>query len=1406
MPCDLVGCVGDGVDTSVGAYTFQDADLLFPSGLFGLEMARVYRSDRTEAGWLGAGWVTVYDTTLTDSAGEVTLTAPAGLAPRWQPEAPAGWAVSGDPKLSNTASGMELTWPTGEHWSFAATGSLMQMTSPFGQTVDIERTNGVPRVIRSSQGQSLTFTSLNGRVVNATATDGRSVSFEYSDRLLTRVTAPGGSTTYAYNADKLMTVRVGLDGTTTNGYDNGVVTGQVQMSGTRIALAYTGDRTTVTSPEALIYEHDSRGRLLKVASGDQPVTVRTYDTSGLLAQASDFVQPGQQLVRSLQRTYEKGRVTSETVNGTTTDIGYDGSGRVRTVSTAGEVTAFGYSDDSPLPTTVTSPAGGRTEVAYDHGFVMSVIDPNGTVTTTARDLVGNPTSRVTGDQEAWAYVYDAEGNITSTTSPSGSVWSATWGPRSKLLAEIDPLGRASVYRYDTAGRLVAEQLPGQPPRTLIYSASGQLAQETSSDGQVTRYEYDSTNALTAVIKPGERVWRTSTAADPSGGYRVTTTAPDGTYVVARLDSLGREVQRDSYEADSEVVERQQRTFTYNLEASTVTTRGTSRLESTTTYDALGHVTALADTIDGQPINDVRYTYENGLIIEAANGPDTATYTYDQAGVLAQVVAGTETWEAGYRAGQLTSTSHNGTTKTIAYDRDGRANSFTDPSGVTTQWTFDAAGRPTARSIGDATARFDWSVGDRLTNYHAPDGSTWAWTYDDAGRLVQADEPGGATTTYTYTLGAVTDIRSKGGGHDRHDTFEYDARGNVRVADTQAGKHQYTHDATGRVASIDGKESWTYDAAGRVLEVAVGSDAFQLAYDAQGRITKIADPNNSLQATWSATGLTNIDVTNHDPLSIGTDTQGRLASVQWDNKHAVDVTWSATGDSFSVAQRGKDSQQTYHLTDGLLSGFKDNSVDVSATYQPNGYLDTLSLAGNDTQTGQIKFDHLGRPATLVTANATSTIAYDTQGRVSAVLTSPGDKAPKQTLVTYENGERQIEGDKEIIDSLFTPDGALRTPLPSSLANPLSATSSNQDIAGSAAVAPTQLLVAPEPHPFDDVEQSISSATPHTSSPIGVKDLHRLAQQMVTAQVADLAPTVHLNASQSLLIPIIEPDNGNVVTYNPFVDAAPSGLTLGLLNKQAGGGDSLFQRAKDAVVDIVGGAYNLAADVAHFIISNPIARLVLTTGAFAVSIAACAPPAVAACVPLAAIAVTMIVGAGVQSIASSLPAAFRSCSGAQLAQCGLAVAETAIAIGAALTAVRVGASLVEIYQTRQALAAAVTAGEGIANASSQVGTAKSELLAALRFDRIVSREVDVIADGTLARIDLVNKTLFGRYRLIEVKNGSAARFTTNQQIVYPMLRSTGASMPNGILNNGSPQMIAATAIEVQHWGTRLHLSVP
>ena len=1402
--CDIAGCVGDGINTSDGAYQFSTADLLFPSGLFAVQLTRVYRSSRATVGWFGQGWATVYDTTLARHDGVWTLDAPAGFYPLWSTEAPAGWTVTGQPLISVGDGGAELTWPTGERWHFDATGALVMLTSPYGQSVEIDRVDGLPTSIVSSQGPRLEFTSENGRITTATVDDGRQVSYTYANSELVAVNAPGLRESFRYNSDGLLLERSTPIGTTHVGYEAGRAADQSLPSGEHITIAYDQRATTVVGTTTMRFLHDDAGRLIHASTGDLTVAERQFDDQGFLVEAIDYVQPGDQVLHHLRRVYdERGNVVQEIENGTSTDIDYDTLGRVTRIQREGEATTFEYVDGTPLPAAVTSPGRGRDELQYRDGFVSQVIDATGAQTTITRDALGNPTSRSTASGSEWSYTFDAEGNITSTTSPSRRVWTAEWTARSQLVAERDPLGRVTSYTYDNAGRLVVEVLPGGDTRRRSYNDAGLLVEETDASGQATRYEYDSNRHISTMVEPGERSWRTTTRDESQGGATVTVTAPDGTYTVSRMDSIGREIDRRSYEADGSLVEQRLRTFEFDRSRIVTTIRGSSRLESTSTYDSLGRLVGTVDTLDGHPLSSTSYTFENGRLAAAASGSDEVRYSYDAAGRIVEVRTGDDRWTGTYRAGQLVATAHNGATTAIRYDADGRADAFDDESGTTTQWAFDDGDRPVARSVGSTIARFDWSVADQLLAYHSPDGGRWAYEYDDGGRLVRSEEPGDITTTYEYGLDGVTRIESSGAGHDRDDRFEYDANGRLQQAKTGQGTFNYSYDATGRVVAINA-ENWTYDAAGRLSAVTSGSNAYELAYDQAGHLVTITDGDHSLHATWTSGGLSGVDVSNRDSLHIGTDADGRLVSVSWDDDTAVDISWS--GQSFTVQQRGAEAGQSYEVSDGVLTGYSSDGLRIDSHQQQSGYLAALNLATDRDGAGTITFDALGRPATLVANDSTSTITYDTQGRASSVLTSRPGEAPEQTTVTYGEDGRGIEGDKHLVERLFAEDGSLRTPLPSSLGNPVSATNDSSDLAAASLSVGAQILVAPEPRPLDEISAAVVAATPDVITPVGVKDLGNLAEQMIVAEVSRLAPRFRVNGAVTVTVPVIDPGTGGAADFNPYLDASPSGLVLGLLAEESGGGGSLLSRAIDTVTDIVGGVVEFVRDTVEFIIGNPLARLVLSAGTFALAIAACSPQAVAACLPVASIAVTLMAGDAAITVSSSVPAAVQSCSKAELIQCGLALAETAIAVGVAATAVHLGNSIFGVLRARQALAWAVRSGQATSLASGNLGTARSELLAALRVERIAAQEVDVIADGTRARIDLVARSLFGKLRFIEVKNGVGARLTANQQIVYPILQSAGAYFPNGILNGGAPQTIAATVIEIQHWGTRVPLVVP
>src|SRR5690606_22003521 len=127
------------------------------------------------------------------------------------------------------------------------------------------------------------------------------------------------------------------------------------------------------------------------------------------------------------------------------------------------------------------------------------------------------------------------------------------------------------------------------------------------------------------------------------------------------------------------------------------------------------------------------------------------------------------------------------------------------------------------------------------------------------------------------------------------------------------------------------------------------------------------------------------------------------------------------------------------------------------------------------------------------------------------------------------------------------------------------------------------------------------------------------------------------------------------FNPFVDATPSGLAIGVVAQQAGGGGSLLDRAVDHLGDAVGGIVSFSTEVAHFVTTNPVARLVLNVAAIAVPIAckflgpACVSPGG---VIIRAVAVVNFVAA-VRDIANSCPAG-------EATRCGIGIALAALSV--------------------------------------------------------------------------------------------------------------------------------------------------
>jgi YD repeat-containing protein len=1401
--CDVVGCVGEGVDTASGEFRLETEDVVLPPGVFGFELLRTYRSGNSASGWFGRGWSTVYETTIELDGQTTTLVAPAGLAPLWTPEAPSGWDIAGGSVLERTSSGHLLRWSSGEEWVFDGDGQLTSLTSPYGAKVTVARSDD--RVtIASSQGRTAILTLSDNTVAEAELSDGRQASYGYSGGLLTEVVAPGVKFSYRYDSAGRMTESAAPAGTTAVSYTGGKVASQRTVSGERLSLSYEGEVATVGSGRlTTVYQHDSEGRLARVSRGNRDLVEITYDDDGRLVSRTEFALPSGDVARAIDRTYTAGRLTSETVNGITSTFDYDEHHRVTSVS--GPTTStFEYSDDQPLPTAVTTAKGGRNELAIEDGFIVSSTDATGAMTLTRRDQLGNPIANGTSADAMWTYEFDEEGNITTTTSPMGRTWIAEWGPRGALLRERDPLGRSTIYRYDSTGRLTLETLPGGRTTERSFTPAGLLASVTNPDGLITRYEYAPDGQLATVIEPGDRTWRISYADSAYGSRDVTISASDGTSTVVTLDSQGRQTARRSLEPDRTVTERVESEYEFDRIVRTVTHRGPSQLATNIEFDDVGRVISTAANLDGVATTSARYEYAQDGLVAATNEGSSATYEYDSAGRLIEIETDGDTWQATYQAGVTVETGHNGETTQIERDLDGRAIAFVAANGITTTWQYDDADRPISRSIADATATFTWTDADQLGEYGAPTGAAWTWTYDDAGRLLGATEPGGTSTSYEYEQGAISRTTTSDGRDDR---FTYDARGLLLTAETRAGKLAYTYDAADRLVGADANrddddESWTLNAAGQVVAAQVGDGRFDLEYTTDGQLQTVRGPGDVLSASWTDGNLRSVEVDGQDPMGVEVDDQGRLTSVTWNDDTAVEVNWRGD-ESFTVNRVGDDRQAEYVVADGQLTEFMQDGRQYSATRQDNGYLDTLSIASDDLS-GTVHFDQLGRPATLSADELVSSITYGSGGRVSSVVTTQPDKDPQRTTVTYDAKTRTIDGEDDLVNALFDEQGALQQSLPNTLPNPFNASNDGFQLHAALAIQGAGALLEAEPRPFEQVEQAIVSATPQLTSPIGVRDRVRLARQLITAQVEQLNPVVTINGGVLVRVPIVNPENGSVADYNPFTDATPSGLALGALARQAGGGGSLLDRAIDKAGDIVGGVVSFSAEAARFVITNPIARLVLSTASVIVAGAACAPTSGLACAPFAALAAGLLAGDATLTLAYAVPSILLECSSGSVAACGLNVAHVALAGTQLFVAGSIATALVRVAD--RAVAAGAAQGAGAAIASGESGVARTQLLVALRGGRVAAREVPACVDGVCARFDLVVRRLNGRLTPVEVKNGGAARFTANQTRVYPMLDTTAAYLPYGLLNGGSPQTLVVGRPVVHHWNTALPLRLP
>lgn len=989
-PTDSSPYVGDPIDASSGNKYQQEDDYLDNHWLTFRRFNNSLTPDQaiTEIGY---GWRDSFDRSLAFSGSPITtivMTRPDDSAETFT-KANGTWTtklvVDTLTEIDNAqgiATGYNVfIGATKCIETYDTTGKLLSVVGEDGQGATLTySTASTPSTVAPRAGLLLTVTDPNdrqlvfvynayGNVSQITLPDGGTLKYNYSGDTLNGVVYPDTeSRQYSYTSSNnfqasLMGIvdETGLPYTYTTydsvgrAYASGFYGTQTDGNVSSTRITYNNDGTSTVSyalgHSATIGFSHING-LNAVASVDQqcgsscsqPWKTHTYDANGFPASYTDFNGNLKTTLYSasglLGTEVDGSGSTSQRTVTTTWNTTYrkpltrtvkDAKGNLVTESswvytTLGDVQARCDIDPNvaaaasyTCSATGTPPAGVRRWV-YIYcttvngtqcpiiGLLLTVVGPRADVTSYSYYLTDSSTSRH-GDlksvTDALGHVktnatYDGAGRVTRMVDANGIITDMTYTPRG--------------WMHTKTVRALASGVssPSDSTTTIGYTLYGKVSSITDPDGVVTSFSYDQAHRLTGVTdgQNNQTIYtldsagnRTKTAVTTSSGTVVeqsSTTYNALGQVTALVDGLGKATLNAGY-SDS--------------------------------YDANGNLTHTADALGFQrklafdALNRLSSTIDNYAGTDTATTNTTSTVQYDALNRTVNIADPTSLNTASTYDGLSDRTkvvSPDTGTSTDTFDAAGNRLVHTNAKSVTSTSTYDALNRVTATTFTDTTLNTSYK-------YDETNATTGCSASLPLGRLTRIVE-GTVTTVYCYdNRGNVTQKKQVTSAHT--DTTLYTFTLANRLSGESTPDHTavvYAYDTTGRVtgvtatpsgtstapASIVSSITWmpfgpissyklgngqtvtrTYDANYRATDIVSTSFTLHLARDVMGNVAAIGNAAGASPATENYT---------YDPLY-------RLSSVTDASKAIESYTYNKTGDRLSKTASGLETGAYLYTT-------------------------------------------------------------------------------------------------------------------------------------------------------------------------------------------------------------------------------------------------------------------------------------------------------------------------------------------------------------------------------------------------------------------------------------------------------------------------------------------------------------